>query len=254
MSTATTEIAGRYLYCVMRTEAAAGLIATGIDELPVSYVAVNGLAAIISPSEVKRYRLNRQYTLAHETVIEKAMALDTVLPVRFGTVAETENQIRRKLLTQRATDLEQHLQRMDGKVEMGVKVLWNVDRIYADILERDVAIRTRRDRLAAMLPEDTHYERIHLGKMVEDALAARKTDDADWIMERFTPFALESRRGDIYGDTMVLNASLLIEAAREDELDAVVQAVDHELTGLFTIKYVGPLPPFNFVNLVVSWL
>jgi hypothetical protein len=33
-----------------------------------------------------------------------------------------------------------------------------------------------------------------------------------------------------------------------------VQAVDHELTGLFTIKYVGPLPPFNFVNLVVSWL
>ena len=105
-----------------------------------------------------------------------------------------------------------------------------------------------------MLPEDTHYERIHLGKMVEDALAARKTDDADWIMERFTPFALESRRGDIYGDTMVLNASLLIEAAREDELDAVVQAVDHELTGLFTIKYVGPLPPFNFVNLVVSWL
>lgn len=254
MSTTNTEITGRYLYCVTRSEAAAGLTAIGIDDLPVTSVAVNGLAAIISPSEVKRYRLNRQYTLAHETVIEGAMALGTVLPVRFGTVAENENQIRRKLLTQRATDLEQHLQRMDGKVEMGVKVLWNVDRIYADILERDVTIRTQRDRLAGLPPEETHYERIHLGKMVEDALAMRKIDDADWIMDRLTPFALEARRNDIYSDTMVLNASLLIEAAREAELDAAVRAVDHELTGLFTIKYVGPLPPFNFVNLVVSWL
>lgn len=101
MSTDTTTIAGRYIYCVTRSQAAANLVATGIDDLPVSAVAVNGLAAIVSPSEVKRYRLSRQYTVAHETVIETAMALGTVLPVRFGTVAENENLIRRKLLTQR---------------------------------------------------------------------------------------------------------------------------------------------------------
>jgi len=254
MSTDNTAITGRYIYCVTRSGAAADLVATGIDDLPVSYVAVNGLAAIVSPSEVKRYRLSRQYTVAHETVIEKTMALGTVLPVRFGTVAENENLIRRKLLTQRAADLEQHLQRMDGKVEMGVKVMWNTERVYADILERDATIRSIRDRQAGLPPEETHYERIHLGKMVEDALATRKVEDADWIMERLSPYALDERRNDIYGETMVLNASFLIESAREPELDAAVRAVDHDLAGLVTIKYVGPLPPFNFVNLVVSWL
>jgi len=254
MSTDSTTIVGRYIYCVTRSDAAAGLVATGIDDLPVSYVAVNGLAAVVSPSEVKRYRLNRQYTVAHETVIEKTMVLGTVLPVRFGTVAENENLIRRKLLTQRAADLTQNLQEMDGKVEMGVKVLWNTERIYADILERDSAIHNLRDRLAGLPPEETHYDRIQLGKMVEDALAARKVDDADWIMERLAPYALDVRRNDVYGDTMVLNASLLIEAAREAELDAALQSVDQALTGFVTIKYVGPLPPFNFVNLVISWL
>jgi len=254
MTTDVANINGRYIYCVMRSDAAADLNITGIDDLPVSCVATNGLAAVVSPSEVKRYRLNRQYTLAHESVIEKAMERGTVLPVRFGTVAENEQLIRRKLLVQRTDDLKQHLQRMDGKVEMGVKVLWNTERIYADILEHNTTIRTLRDRLATLPPEETHYERIQLGKMVEDALGARKLEDADWIAERLTPYALEFKRNDIYGETMVLNASLLIEAEREAELDTVVDAIDHELNGLVTIKYVGPLPPFNFVSLVISWL
>jgi hypothetical protein len=244
---------GHYIYCVTRSESAARLAATGIDDHPVSCVAVNGLAAVVSPSEVKRYRLSRQYTLAHELVIEKAMTLGTVLPVRFGTVAENEELIRRKLLSQRAADLEQHLQRMDGKVEMGVKVMWNAERIYADIVERNATIRVLRDRLAGLPPEETHYERIQLGKMVEDALTMRKGEDADWIVEKLGPHALEVRRNDVYGETMVLNASLLIEAAREAELDAAVQSIDHEFAGLVTIKYVGPLPPFNFVNLVINW-
>ena len=247
-------IAGRYIYCVTRSESAAGLIATGIDDQPVSLVTMNGLAAVVSPSEVKRYRLSRQYTLAHETVIEKAMELGTVLPVRFGTVAESEQLIRQKVLTQRAADLEQHLQRMDGKVEMGVKVMWNAERIYGDIVERNATIRSLRDRLATLPPEETHYDRIQLGKMVEDALTARKTEDADLIVERLTPYALDVRRNDVYGETMVLNASLLIESAHEAELDEAVHAIDQEMEGLLTIKYVGPLPPFNFVNLVISWL
>jgi len=254
MTQDSVQIAGRYIYCVTRSDAAANLNIKGIDDLPVSSVSVNGLAAVVSPSEVKRYRLSRQYTLAHETVIEKVMEHGTVLPVRFGTVAENEQLIRRKLLTQRAADLQEHLERMDGKVEMGVKVLWNTDRIYADILERNSTIRALRDRLADLPPEETHYDRIQLGKMVEDALTARKVEDANWIAERLSPYALELRRNDVYGETMVLNASLLIEAEREAELDAAVEAIDHELNGLVTIKYVGPLPPFNFVNLVISWL
>lgn len=253
MTDGTKDIPGRYIYCVTRTETAKDLVADGIDDLPVSLVSSNGLSAVVSPSEVKRYRLNRQYTLAHEQVIEKAMENSTVLPVKFGTVAESENQIHRKLLVQRAADLEQLLADMDGKIEMGVKVMWNTERVYADIVETNQTIRAIRDSLAGRPPEETHYERINLGKMVEDALAERKLETADWIVDELTPYAVDVKRNDVYGDTMVLNASFLIEKSREAELDEAVEAVDAKLKGMVTMKYVGPLPPFNFVDLVISW-
>lgn len=253
MSDREATATGRYIYCVTRSPSVKELDVTGIDGLPVSIVAVNGLAVVCSPSEVKRYRLSRQYTVAHEQVIERAMELGTVLPVRFGTVAESEDMIRRKLLGQRNDDLHGLLEKMDGKVEMGVKVLFNADAVYAHIVEHDAAIRTMRDKLADLPPTETHYERIKLGQMVEQALIQRKTEDADWIMEQLQPHAVDSRRNDVYSELMILNASFLVDKAHEPELEKAVNAVDTSFHGVITIKYVGPLPPFNFVDLVISW-
>jgi hypothetical protein len=52
---------------------------------------------------------------------------------------------------------------------------------------------------------------------------------------------------------MILNAAFLVEKAREPEFDAAIQALDAEMNNLMTFKYIGPLPPFNFVDLVISW-
>ena len=244
---------GRYIYCVTRTPAVDTLDIGGIDGLPVSMVAVNGLAVVCSPSEVKRYRLSRRDTLAHELVIERAMEFGTVLPVRFGTVAESEALIRKKLLSQRNDDLHELLEKMDGNAERGVKVFFDPNLVYAHIVEHDDAIRSLRDQLADRPANETHYERIKLGQMVEKALAQRKIDDADWIMEQLQPYAVDSRRNDVYSELMVLNASFLVETSQEPALEQAVHEIDVVFKGVATIKYVGPLPPFNFVDLVISW-
>ena len=253
MSDGEETVTGRYIYCVTRTPAVEDLAIGGIDGLAVSMVAVNGLAVVCSPSEGKRYRLSRQHTLAHELVIERAMEFGTVLPVRFGTVAENEALIRKKLLAQRRVELHELLEKMDGKVEMGVKVLFDADLVYAHIVEHDADIRTLRDQLTNRPPNETHYERIKLGQMVERALAKRKVDDADWIMEQLQPYAVDSRRNDVYSELMVLNASFLVDTAQEPALEQAVHEIDVKFKGVTTIKYVGPLPPFNFVDLVISW-
>lgn len=244
---------GRYIYCVTRPKSIDDFGIAGMDDHPIQLLRDGDLAAVVSASAVQRYRLSRHHTLAHELVIERAMELGTVLPVKFGTVAENEGVIRQKLLCQRSDDLRQLLQEMDGKVELGVKVLWNRERIFADIVENTPAIRRIRDRLADLPAEKTHYERIQLGQMVEDALALRRTADADLVMDRLTPLSVDSRRNDIYGETMVLNAAFLVEKAWEADFDVAVERLDAEMAGLFDLKYVGPLPPFNFVNLVISW-
>jgi hypothetical protein len=253
MSASDSPEQGRYLYCIVRPGTTDGLELRGIDDRPVSVVADDGLGVLVSPSAVKRYRLSRQYTLGHELVIERAMTRGTVLPIKFGTVAESEAAIREKLLQARGADLHRLLTEMDGKIELGLKVLWNQERIYADIVARHADIRGLRDQLAGRLPNETHYERVRLGEMVEAALTERRVADADAIMARLEPMAVKTRRNDIYGEMMLLNAAFLVEKAREPEFDAAIQALDGEMNNLMNFKYVGPLPPFNFVDLVISW-
>jgi hypothetical protein len=253
MSASTSPEQGRYLYCIIRPGTTDGLALRGIDDQPISEVVEDGLGVLVSPSAVKRYRLSRQYTLGHELVIERAMARGTVLPIKFGTVAENEAAIREKVLLERGDDLRRLMAAMDGKVELGLKALWSQERIYADIVARDADIRRLRDQLAGRPPNEGHYERVRLGEMVEAVLTERRLADADAIMARLEPVAVGTRRNDIYGDMMILNAAFLVEKARETEFDAAIQALDAEMNNLMTFKYVGPLPPFNFVDLVISW-
>jgi len=253
MSASNSPEQGRYLYCIVRPGTTDGLELRGIDDQPISVVAEDGLGVLVSPSAVKRYRLSRQYTLGHELVIERAMTRGTVLPIKFGTVADNEAAIREKVLRARGDDLRRLMATMDGKIELGLKVLWNQERIYADIVARDAAIRSLRDQLAGRPPSEAHYERVRLGEMVETALTDRRLKDADAIMARLEPLATDTRRNDIYGEMMILNAAFLVEKARESEFDAMMQALDSEMNDLMIFKYIGPLPPFNFVDLVISW-
>lgn len=244
---------GRYLYCIVRPGTTDGLDLRGIDDQPISEVVEDGLAVLVSPSAVKRYRLSRQYTLGHELIIERAMTRGTVLPIKFGTVAETEAAIREKVLQARGDDLRRLMTEMDGKVELGLKVIWNQERIYADIVARRADIRSLRDQLAGRPPSEAHYERVRLGEMVEEALTDRRLEDADAIMARLEPLSTDTRRNDIYGEMMILNAAFLVETTHEAEFDAAIQALDAAMNNLMTFKYIGPLPPFNFVDLVISW-
>jgi hypothetical protein len=253
MSQTSSPERGRYLYCIIRAGTTDGLDLRGIDDQPISVVADDDLGVLVSPSAVKRYRLSRQYTLGHELIIERAMARGTVLPIKFGTVAETEDAIREKVLQARGEDLHQLMAAMDGKVELGLKVVWNQERIYADIVARNADIRSLRDQLAGRPPNEGHYERVRLGEMVEEALTDRRLEDADAIMTRLEPLAVDTRRNDIYGEMMILNAAFLVDKTREAEFDAEIQALDNEMNNLMTFKYIGPLPPFNFVDLVISW-
>jgi len=51
---------------------------------------------------------------------------------------------------------------------------------------------------------------------------------------------------------MVLNAAFLIKNSMEPDFDKAVNDLDEKLGSLMTFKYVGTLPPYNFVNLVIN--
>jgi len=57
---------------------------------------------------------------------------------------------------------------------------------------------------------------------------------------------------DKYGERMILNAAFLIKNEIETEFDKAINALDEEYGSMLSFKYVGTLPPYNFVNLVIN--
>jgi hypothetical protein len=46
---------------------------------------------------------------------------------------------------------------------------------------------------------------------------------------------------------------LLVDKDREQACDEVVRNLDEELGERMVLKYTGPIPPFNFCEIVVTW-
>jgi hypothetical protein len=251
---------GTYLYCVVpvpaRGEDGFSLKAPPIDAKAgrgaarVRLVREGDLAAVVSDAALKDYDPSRANVAAHEKVIEEVMQRSEVLPVRLGTVAGDDPEVRRFLKRQHDS-LERSLALVRGRAELGLKVFWDGDRMFAEVLAEDATIRALRDQLIGLPELQTRDQRIELGRMTAEALERKRQAEADGIFARLRARAIEAVANRLLTETMVLNAAFLVDQAALQAFDAEVDAVGKEQRGRLTFKYVGPLPPYNFVKLNV---
>ena len=110
-----------------------------------------------------------------------------------------------------------------------------------------------RDALVGRSPEETYYERIRLGEEIAKALAQKRTRDEEAILSRIKPLVHKTRTNKIVGERMVVNAAFLVDRRNGPGVDDAVRKLDQEFSDRFMFKYVGPVPPYNFVNIVVDW-
>jgi hypothetical protein len=252
---AQESLPGKYLYCVIRCPEPREFTTRGIGEQGglVHTVIYNDLAAVVSDSPVMEYDNSRRNMLAHTAVLEEVMQEHTILPVRFGMVAPEGPPLKEQLLRRRHNELDQMLRKMEGRVELGLKAFWYEENIYREIVAGSPAIQQIRSALANRTPEETYYERIKLGELVEAAMKTKREEDAAYLQGILEPLVLELRSNTLITERMVLNAALLVEKAREAEVDQAVHQLDAEMGKRMIFKYVGSAPPYNFVNLTIRW-
>jgi hypothetical protein len=253
---ANTPAEGKYLYCLIRADAAREFASRGIGERgdPVySIVGAGGLAAVVSDSPIVEYEGSRRNMMAHTRVLEEVMQEHTVLPVRFGVVAPDAAAIARQLAGARAAELISIIDSLDGKIELGLKAFWFEEVIFAEIVAQNAQVRQLRDSLAGRSAEETYYERIRLGELIEGEMAARRAADAEAILAALRPLVDDLRVNQVITDRMVLNAAFLLGREREPQFDAAVNALDAAMGKRIMFKYVGPVPAYNFVTITIGW-
>lgn len=246
---------GRYLYGIipcgeMRRFDIQGIHEQGREVYSIPY---RDLAVVVSDSPYESYESTRRHMLAHTRVLEALMREYSVLPIRFGIVAPDVDTVREQLLARHYSDLRSQLDALRNCIELGLKVFWTAEDMLRRIADETPAIRVLRDSLRGRSLESTYYERIRLGEMVEQALAARRNHDAEMFLGKLRPLASKTVVLPVHADRMVLNAAFLVEREREADFDDVVRCFGDRFEDRFLFKYVGPVPPYNFVSIAIQW-
>ena len=245
----------QYLYCLVRCKEPRTFEMLGMGERGdvVHTINFRDLAVVASDSPLPRYDNTRRNMMAHMRVLDEVMTEFSVLPIRFDCVGPSPDGVREQLLKARYRELNALLEGMEGRMETGLKVFWYEDVVLQEIVRDNPTIRRMRDSLAGRSVEATYYDRIRLGELVEAELKARRGRDAESVLERLRPLAEKTQVNPTIGDQMVLNSAFLIERAREAEFNAAVRALDADMGRRLLIKCVGPVAPYNFVNVTMRW-
>jgi hypothetical protein len=213
------------------------------------------LAAIISSTPIVKYPVTRENSMAHIKVLERAMEEYTVLPVRFCTVADGKESIIEKVLSDRYDELTTLLREMEGKIELGVRVRWtNLDAIFNEVVEEEKDVKEIKANLLNEESEQVKYAgMIKIGQMVQSALEKKKKREAQELLEALKPLSLQYKENQIYGDMNIISTAFLVSKEKEEAFDQKMQELEGEYGERKKLKYIGPVAPYNFVEVVITW-
>lgn len=146
------------------------------------------------------------------------------------------------------------LRATDNKVELGLKAFWlTIDAVFKDIEISDRDVKLLKEKMQKKNKNPSLNERVILGEKVKNALEKKREALAEKILQTLKPKCIDYRLNETVGDNMVLNSAFLVDRLQERQFDDLVDSLIEKHKEKLQFKYVGPIPPFNFVNLVIKW-
>ena len=240
---------GHYLYAVVdRAPQAGTLEMKGVDGSPVYLVSDGSIAAVVSDLACRRVRPERKRLTAHHDVLKQLMVDHTVLPMSFGLIAESENDIRR-ILRLNQTEFAQHFRKLQGKVEMGVRVAWDVPNVFELLVTAHPQLRLMRDHMFRNGREPSHDEKIELGHLFEALLASVREDAQERVSSVLERYCDEVVSNPPRNEREVMNLACLTDATPLSRFELGVVEAASRFDDHYTFDFSGPWPPHNFSKL-----
>jgi len=110
------------LYGIVKDTVVVGSSLTGMKDRPVFFVAGHGLCAAVSETDVEEGAPPVSELLVYSRVVEDLHRWQAVVPMRYGCFLNGMESIR-KILEERQRQYHALLEELDGRVEMGIRIL-----------------------------------------------------------------------------------------------------------------------------------
>jgi hypothetical protein len=246
---------GKYIYCIIASEYDVNLGPIGVGGRGdlVSTIGFDGLCMVVSDHPLSRFIVNPDNMLAHQKVIEEAMKeFRSVLPIRFGTIAATPDEIR-NLLNRRYSEFMELLKQFENKMEINVRGTWkNMGQIYKEIDKEHIELQKIRAEIEHLEdPGEKNIKIAEAGNLVELALIEKKEEEAGLIIDAFRKSIFEYKLNKTNTNAMFMNTAFLLNSGREVEFDNIMSGLGTRFEDRCDFVYTAPLPIFNFIDLKI---
>jgi Gas vesicle synthesis protein GvpL/GvpF len=240
---------GCYVYGIVPADVETDPDARGVGDPPGQVTAVTheGIAALVSEVGLDAPLGRPEDLLAHQRLLDAAATATPVLPLRFGAVLTSRDAVVDELLAPHQDEFAAALDELEGHTEYVVKGRYEERAMVAEALAgNEEAARLReeiRDR-----PEDaTRPERIRLGELVGQAVAARRDADTRELVEALRPRCAAVTVREPTHEQDAVHVAVLVEDSRREELDRVIDEFAEKWADRVALRVLGPLAPYDFV-------
>ena len=252
-----------YLYCVTKDKpSTCDFRDLGIKIKPVYFQGTYALISSVSPEDFSEDNLKKHLTdmswvekniRLHEKVIEEIMKDQAVLPLKFGTIFESEANVE-KLLKVNNIEFKAVLDILEGKEEWGLKIYCNSGYFKDALCSKDERIIEKDKEILAAGIGKAFFLKKKKDEIIKDIINEKISEYTKDCFERVKVTAVDTKINNILPkevtektEEMVLNAAFLINNKRMKEFQNVMEYIKTKYAdnGLL-FDSTGPWPPYNF--------
>ena len=235
-----------YVYAIIDRPEAGLPDLVGLQDAPLVSLPCQEIAAVISPfttqgksAEIEQSGPN---VWRHEAVLEALMDSHSVLPVRFGEIFSNENAVTAMLLTHQS-EYATNLQRVRGRVELSLRVIWTAEADPVPFQETVVVEAGTKKVMSG-------YEYMQSRLKEENGVEARRRKAEAMAMalqKALVEITVESSHQVVLTSPLCLKTAYLI--AKRD-VQAFREQIEHQVLIFPEVRFLltGPWPAYNFVT------
>ena len=256
---------GFYLYCI-KENTGSKFSTEGIGGGQVYTIAYQDLETVVSEVSLEEFDSEeiqkksqedvgwiKEKAQNHQKVIEEAMGMGSVIPMQFGVVFKTKENLE-ETLSKHFDQFKQSLEKLTGKQEWGLKVFLKGNIFREAIEKKNEQVLAKKKEIEAMPKGMAFFAQKQIDKVIDE----EKDKELDKIIEdidenlgqlSFSKNKAKLLEKDFTGieEEMILNSFYLIEELKLNQFQKKVEELKekHNSRGII-IEMTGPWPPYHF--------
>lgn len=168
----------------------------------------------------------------------------TVIPLRFGTLFDKEEEIRQVLKKEKKA-YTRLLQRLDNKIEIELKVWWKKECFSSTMLKNK---RLSKWKKALEQGDGQGFDVVEFGKAIQEVADHERLELGKAFLASLRPLAAENLIKEPTDEYQAFDGVFLVERQNEEAFDQAVGVLYGRYSENMMFKYTGPWAPHHFIN------